>query len=90
MDGIDNGAEVTVACRHCGGAVKPAARICKHCKRSLEVRRDSAPMAAVGAAVPPLPPVLLELRSFLTSKRLVEPTKIDQLLGSRTRTTPRR
>ena len=43
--------EVSVACPHCGGAIKSAAKICKHCRRSLEVQRQSAPMAtAVPAA----------------------------------------
>lgn len=29
--------DVTVPCPHCGGAIKPAAKICKHCRAAIDI-----------------------------------------------------
>ena len=48
------------------------------------IRRESPRQLADGSRpAPQLPPLVLELRSFLVTKKLVEPAKIDHLLASR-------
>lgn len=85
MEGIEAGAGATVGCPHCGGHIKPAAKICKHCRGSLQIHQVQNPTpTATTAAMPVLPSVVLKLRSFLAAKKLVEPAKIEQLLRSRT------
>lgn len=75
--------DVTVACPHCGGGIKPAAKICKHCKRSVEVRQDHQSATTPALAIPGLPPVLLELRSFLSSKQFINLAAFDRVLAAR-------
>lgn len=70
----------TTACAHCGGEIKAAARICKHCKRSVGVG------PAIGAPPPPPAtsapaPILIELRDFVVERGVARREQLDPLLA---------
>lgn len=70
----------TTACPYCGGEIKAAARVCKHCKRSVGV----AP--AIGAPPPPPAtsaptPILIELRDFVVERGVARREQLDPLLA---------
>lgn len=69
----------TVPCPHCGGEIKTAAKVCKHCKRAVG---DASNGFAHGAATPSAPTaatVLGELRTFVVARGVVRPEQFDAL-----------
>lgn len=73
----------TIQCVHCGGEIKAAAKICKHCTRpvgALPVEQGSAPAPTWTATGPS--PVLVELRSFLMQRGLLRREQIDLVLNA--------
>jgi hypothetical protein len=68
-----------VACRFCGGAVKTAAVLCKHCGRRLD-REHSEALASAEALGAEPPPILSDLRAFLVARTLVAAESFDRAL----------
>lgn len=73
----------TIQCVHCGGEIKAAAKICKHCTRpvgALPVERGSTPAPTWNATGPS--PVLVELRNFLMQRGLLRREQIELVLNA--------
>lgn len=74
-------APLTIACPHCGGEIKAAAKVCKHCKRPTEQPPTSgfAPAQAAQAVIAPgaRPAVIASLRSFVLKRGLLRAEQFD-------------
>ncbi len=73
----------TIQCVHCGGTIKAAAKICKHCTRpvgALPADPSVLPLAAPTSAGPS--PVLVELRSFVVQRGLLRREQVDLVLNA--------
>jgi hypothetical protein len=73
----------TIQCVHCGGEIKAAAKICKHCTRPVgaqPVEPDATPAPAWTATGPS--PVLVELRSFVVRRGLLRYEQVDRVLNA--------
>lgn len=76
---MDTEGSVTKNCVHCGGEIRSAAKICKHCKRPVEAAVEStsrvseAPTTTVGADV------TRDLRALLVSRGLLSSAAFDAL-----------
>lgn len=69
----------TTPCPHCGGEIRTAAKVCKHCKRPVgsAVNNASIPPAAFSPA-----PVLTELRAFVAARGVARPEQFDALVAT--------
>lgn len=73
-----------ISCPHCGGAIKAAARVCKHCKRAVG---DGA--TAPGPAPDPAPPtspadgagLQRDLRQFVVARGILPGSTFDELVA---------
>ena len=82
------------ACPHCGGVIKAIAKLCRHCRRTVDA--PGVPGVPVGSCVPvavaPAPvlapppallsPVLQELRTFVLGRKLVVAAQLDSILAA--------
>ena len=82
----------TRACPHCGGQIKFAAMVCKHCTRSVvEAAPATASVPGFGATTSmpgfgptarALSPVLAELRAFLVHRGIAPRSAVDAVFSS--------
>lgn len=77
------GNEETIQCSHCGGAVRSAAKICKHCKRAIDAVAESAPRAPEAPPVTGGAEVARDLRALLVSRGVLSPAAFDALAAAR-------
>lgn len=68
----------TTACPHCGGEIKAAARVCKHCKRLLP-GGDTQPAASGTAS--PTAAIRDDLRAYVIARGVVRREQIDAMLA---------
>lgn len=76
-------AQDRIQCVHCGGDIKAAAKICKHCTRTvgaLPAVQSTPPSATPTPAGPS--PVLVELRGFVVQRGLARREQVDLVLNS--------
>lgn len=69
----------TVACPHCGGEVKAAARRCKHCRSEIEVPEASAARAPSVPSAVDVTDVTRDLRALLISRGVLSAVLFDSL-----------
>ena len=68
----------TIACAYCGGEIRAAARLCKHCMRQTQSMPFGGPVPAVASTTR----VAGALRSFVAARGMVPVTAVDAVLGS--------
>ena len=66
----------TVPCPHCGGEIKAAAKVCKHCKHALD-GAGAAPGYVATATAPAA--VLGDLRAFVVARGVIRAEQFDPL-----------
>jgi hypothetical protein len=76
-------ARETIQCVHCGGDIRAAAKICKHCTRPVGAMPASQSAASPPAWTTAEPlPVLAELRTFVVQRGLLRREQVDLVLNA--------
>lgn len=76
----------TTACPHCGGEIKAAAKVCKHCKRPIDASSAGIGAAEDEASAPASDStfgsvrMLRDLRVFVTGRGVLRPEQFDALI----------
>lgn len=71
----------TVTCPHCGGEIKAAAKLCKHCRRDVSIGEASS---SPSIASPARPLVLDEFREFLEERAILSAENRDTVWNNAT------